>query len=311
MASWVQLVGEALVAYWSSPLSLMVLAVFAASMGTLLYVFVTNARNAKLRVTLLTGLYALSMFFWAFVAVSLTLCAVQARMVAYSRNGVPLAVFGAVVGSFALTAAISVIVWRFGNAAVIRRFGPRILSDGEAWIQHHVDRLAAFEGIPRVRVALVDSDEVIALAVGGKERCILVSRGLLGLLDHGETDAVVAHELMHLKHHDAEFKVFSTVLSRILFFDPFSKFFDPAIHREREYLADDMGARSIGRPATMASALLKIEEGGPPPKASWGLSIVGFGSGILSRYPPLKERVQRLLLLSDLLGASANGGMNT
>ena len=78
-----------------------------------------------------------------------------------------------------------------------------------------------------------------------------------------------------------------------------------------EYLADEMGARSIGRPATMASALLKIEGRGPPPKASWGLSIVGFGSGILSRYPPLKERVQRLLLLSDLLGASANGGMNT
>ena len=311
MASWVQIIGEALVAYWSSPLSLMVLAVFATSMGTLLYVFVTNARNARLRVTLLTGLYALSMFFWAFVAVSLTLCAVQARMVAYSRNGVPLAVFGAVVGSFALTAVISMFVWRFGNSAVIRRFAPRELPDEPAWIQQHVDRLAEFEGIPPVRLGLVESDEVIALAVGGKERCILLSRGLLALLDHEETDAVVAHELMHLKHHDAEFKVFSSVLSRILFFDPFSKFFDPAVHREREYLADEMGARSIGRPVSMASALLKIEGRGPPPKASWGLSIVGFGTGIFSRYPPLRERVHRLLLLSDLLGAPTNGGMNT
>src|SRR5436309_865294 len=196
MASWVQIIEEALVAYWSSPLSLMVLAVFATSMGTLLYVFVTNARNAKLRVTLLTGLYALSMFFWAFVAVSLMLCAVQARMVAYSRNGVPLAVFGAVVGSFAVTTAISMLVWRFGNAAVVRRFAPRRLPDEQAWIQQHVDRLAEFEGIPPVHVGLVESDEVIALAVGGKERCILLSRGLLALLDLEETDAVVAHELM-------------------------------------------------------------------------------------------------------------------
>ncbi|MCI4371923.1 MAG: hypothetical protein L3J78_04665, partial [Thermoplasmata archaeon] len=104
MASFLEIVGEALVAYWSSPLVLTVIAVCGASMGTLLYVFITNARNAKLRVSLLTGLYALSIFFWAFVAVSITLCTAQARMVAYSRNGVPMAVLGAVAGAFGATA---------------------------------------------------------------------------------------------------------------------------------------------------------------------------------------------------------------
>jgi len=91
MASFVQIIGEALQTYWLSPLSLTVLAVCGASMGTLLYVFFTNARNTKLRVSLLTGLYALSIFFWAFVAGSLVLCVSQARMVAYAKNGVPLA----------------------------------------------------------------------------------------------------------------------------------------------------------------------------------------------------------------------------
>jgi len=93
-------------------------------------------------------------------------------------------------------------------------------------------------------------------------------------------------------------------LSRILFFDPFSKFFDPAVHREREYLADEMGGRSTGKPAALASALVKIANSGTPAKATWGLSILGgAGRGIFSRYPPLKERVHRLLLLSDLLSA--------
>ena len=41
---------EALVAYWTSPLTLSIVAVCATSMATLLYVFLTNARNAKLRV---------------------------------------------------------------------------------------------------------------------------------------------------------------------------------------------------------------------------------------------------------------------
>src|SRR5437016_11540248 len=125
MADLLHVIGEALSAYWLSPLPLTVLAVCIASIGTLLYVFVTNARNAKLRVSLLTGLYALSIFFWAFVAASFALCVSQARMVAYARNGVPLAVFGAVVGGLAASSVISLLVWRYGNDAVIRKFSPR------------------------------------------------------------------------------------------------------------------------------------------------------------------------------------------
>src|SRR3989304_4323517 len=79
--------------------------------------------------------------------------------------------------------------------------------------------------------------------------------GLLRQLDRDEVETVVAHELMHLKHHDAGFKVFSRVFSRILFFDPFSKFFDPAVHREREYLADEAGGPAGGEPAALAPPL--------------------------------------------------------
>jgi Zn-dependent protease with chaperone function len=301
MADLLTLISEALIAYWTSPLSLLVIAVCGASMATLLYVFLTNARNTKLRVSLLTGLYALSIFFWAFFAVSIVLCVGQARMVAYARNGVPLAVSGAVGGGLAASAIISLIVWRFGNSAVLSRFSPRDLRDQERWLQKYADLLGDFERISRVRVRIVESGQPLGIAVGGKDRTLLVSTGLLLALDRDEVETVLAHELMHIKHHDAEFKVFSRVLSRILFFDPFSKFFDPAVHREREYLADEMSGRSTGKPASLASALLKIADQGVPPKSAWGLSILGSGRGIFSRYPPLKERVQRLLLLSEIL----------
>jgi len=301
MASLAEVIVEALQHYWLSPLSLTVLAVCGACIATLLYVFITNARNAKLRVSLLTGLYAVSIFFWAFIAGSLVLCVSQARMVAYARNGVPLAVFGAIVGGLVASGVISLLVWRYGNAAVIRKFAPRDVNESEAWLQVYVNLLGEFEGISRVHLRIVETNENLALAVGGKDRTILVSTGLLKLLEKDEMETVVAHELMHLKHHDAEFKVFSRVVSRLLFFDPFSKFFDPAVHREREYLADEMGGRSTGRPAALASALVKIADRGIPTKATWGLSILGAGRGIFNRYPPLKERVHRLLLLSDLL----------
>src|SRR2546426_8989703 len=131
MASFVEIVGEALQAYWLSPLSLTVLAVCGACMGTLLYVFVTNARNAKLRVSLLTGLYALSIFFWVFIAGSLVLCVSQARMVAYAKNGVPLAVLGAVVGGLIASAVIFLLVWRYGDAAGVWEVAPPGLGGSE------------------------------------------------------------------------------------------------------------------------------------------------------------------------------------
>lgn len=306
MADLLVVLAHALEAYWLSPLPLSVLAVCAASMGTLLYVFLTNSRNAKLRVSLLTGLYALSIFFWTFVALSLALCVSQAPMVAYAKNGVPLAVLGSVVGGLAASGVVCALVWKFGNASVLRKFAPRAPTSGEAWLQDYAGILAKFEGLRDVRVGVVDTPSALAMAVGGTQRTILVSSSIFGFLEREEIETVVAHELMHLKHHDSEFKVFSRVLSRILFFDPFSKFFDPAVHREREYLADEMGGRATGRPAALASALLKIADRGLPTKSAWGLSILGLGRGIFSRYPPLEERVQRLLLLSDILPRPPN-----
>ena len=310
MADPLAVIGEALVTYWTSPLPLAVLLVAGASMGTLLYVFVTNARNARLRVSLLTGLDALSIFFWLFVAASLVLCIAQARTVAYRTWGVQAAVAGAVLTALAASAVISFLVWRRAADAVLRRFRPRPLDDADRWAQTYVDLLADFEGVPPPRVGLVDRDEPLAMAVAGRTPTILVSRGLFETLDREELETTLGHELMHLKHRDAEFKVFSRVFSRILFFDPFSKFFDPAVHREREYLADEMGARSTGRPAALASALLKLSRS-PSPREAWGLSILGPSKGLFSRYPPLQERVRRLLLLSDLLRQGEGRGAAT
>lgn len=301
MAEGLELILEALGTYWTSPLPLSILAVCGACMATLLYVFVTNAQNTKLRVSLLTGLYALTIFFWLFIAVSLLLCVWQARMVAYRTWGVQVAVAGGVLAAITGSVVISLVVWRYGNARLLRRYAPVAVPPEYAWLPGYANLVTQFEGLPGVQVGFIESTEPLAMAVGGKSPHVLVSRGLLASLDRDEAETVVAHEVMHLKHHDAGFKVFSTVLSRILIFDPFSKFFDPAVHREREYLADEVSGRVTRKPAALASALLKISKHDPPAKAAWGLSILGPGRGIFSRYPPLARRVERLLLLSSLL----------
>src|SRR6267143_6219082 len=116
-----EVMGEALQRYWADPFPLIVLFTCLACIGTLVYVFLTNARNAKLRVSLLTGLYSLSIFFWLFVASSLVLCLSVASIVAYARFGVQTAAGGAVLVSFALSAVVSAVVWRQGAARVLRK----------------------------------------------------------------------------------------------------------------------------------------------------------------------------------------------
>ncbi len=303
MAEPFESIVEALGAYWTSPLTLSIAAVCATALATLLYVFLTNARNAKLRVSLLTGFYVVTVFFWAYVAASLFFCLANADRVAYTTMGVRDAAAMAVLFALTTASVLSYLVWRFASRRVLKRLAPRPLRAGEGWIAEYVALLARFEDLKPVPVLIVDRDEPLAMAVGGRDSAILLSAGLLRLLDREEVETAIAHELMHLKHHDAEFKVFSTVFSRILFFDPLSKFFDPAVHREREYLADEMSGRSTGKPAALASALLKIADRPVAPRTAWGLNIYGKGRGVFSRYPPLTERVQRLLLLSELLTA--------
>src|SRR5207244_319844 len=79
----------------------------------------------------------------------------------------------------AAAAIICLLVWQYGNAAVIRKFNPRKPAPDEAWLQQYVDLLGKFERVPGVRVRIVESNDALAMAVGGAHQTILVSSGLL------------------------------------------------------------------------------------------------------------------------------------
>ena len=299
-----EVIGEALSAYWTSPLPLIIVFACLACIGTLVYVFLTNSRNAKLRVSLLTGLYSLSIFFWLFLATSFVFCLGLSRMVAYAKFGVQVAAGSAVLVSFVVSAIVSLFVWRTAATRILRKTATREPLQDERWIVDYARLVGRFEGLPDFEVRITESPTPLAMTVSGPDHVVIVSTGLLHRLDRDEVEGVLTHELMHIKNNDSRFKVFSTVISRILFFDPFSKFFDPAVHREREYLADEASGRTTGKPAALASALVKIADFAVPTPPAAGLSITGKGKGVFSRYPPLKERVQRLLLLSGLLSGA-------
>src|SRR3989442_5134738 len=154
MASGLDVVLEALSAYWTSAVPLAIVALCAGSMATLLSVFLTNAQNSKLRVSILTGFYALTAFFWVFLTVSLLICVAQAGMVAYRRGGVQLAAGAALASALGTSVLASWLVWRYGPRTVLQSLAPRAPRAEEFWLRDFVTLVAEVEGVARVSLAV-------------------------------------------------------------------------------------------------------------------------------------------------------------
>lgn len=155
-----------------------------------------------------------------------------------------------------------------------------------------VSSLAQREGMPMPRLYLIDSPQPNAFATGRnpEHAAVAVTRGILEVMDRNELEAVLAHELAHVKNRDilissvaATLAVALTFMTRIAFWtgggrrrgnDPLSgvvailslilaplaaMVIRLAISRAREYQADASGAETIGSPLNLASALRKLD----------------------------------------------------
>jgi Zn-dependent protease with chaperone function len=137
-----------------------------------------------------------------------------------------------------------------------------------------------------------------AFSLDGKGRKIVaVSPELLSSMNSAEVEAVIAHELSHLKNNDSLEKGLARLAKIGFAFDPVLHLVEAAVHRERELLADISSVKYTQKPLALASALLKVhsafQTGSPGPGA--GLFIGHKAKGLLSRYPDLDRRVQLLI----------------
>ena len=68
------------------------------------------------------------------------------------------------------------------------------------------------------KVYIIDADYMNAFASGYSEKSamIAITRGLMNKLERSELQAVIAHELSHIRHHDIKLTLMATVLSNIM-----------------------------------------------------------------------------------------------
>ncbi len=195
-----------------------------------------------------------------------------------------------------LIAAIMIGVQYFmSDKIALWSMGAHIVSPAEAPELHGmIERLAAIANLPKPRVAIADSDVPNAFATGRnpKHAVIAVTRGLMNRLEPAEIEAVLAHELSHVRNRDVMvmtlasfFAVVAQLMMRWFFWGSMmgggrrdrrdggsialiymasilvwiiSFFLIRALSRYREYAADRGSAIITGSPSNLMSALMKI-----------------------------------------------------
>ncbi len=204
-----------------------------------------------------------------------------------------------------------------------------------------MERLAAKANLPVPQLYVIPEAAPNAFATGRNPRhaSVAVTEGLLQLMNDDELEGVIAHELSHVRNYDILISSIaatlagaitwiahwgpwlgggdrddrdraggSGILGLLLFFlAPLAALLlQLGLSRQREFSADETGARMVGQPYGLMSALQKlgaynqrIPTTSLSPSTS-ALCIVKpfFGRGTLSSlfstHPPLEKRIETL-----------------
>jgi beta-lactamase regulating signal transducer with metallopeptidase domain len=198
------------------------------------------------------------------------------------------------------------------------------------WVRLHQTRRAARDVIEqpwqrtlatlseRLRISrpvrlLHSAGQQAPMVMGWLRPVILLPATAMTGLTPAQFEAVIAHELAHIRRHDYVVNLVQTVVETLLFYHPAVWWLSNRIRGEREHCCDDIAVEVCGDAAGYARALTELEElrGSPRP-------AVGAGGPLLSRIRrlvyPLEPRVDVRaswlaagLVLAVLLGLGVMG----
>jgi heat shock protein HtpX len=270
-----------------------------------------------------------------FLLTALTLVLITLGGYVGGRNGMTMALIVALIGNaFAYFFSDKIALWSSGAQPVTREQLPRLYAV--------MERLAAKANLPVPKLYVVPDAAPNAFATGRNPHhaSVAVTEGLLQLMNDDELEGVIAHELSHVRNYDILISSIAatiagaiTYLARMgywanlfgyggrdddregggftgilmLILAPLAAMLlQLGISRQREYSADASGARMVGQPYGLISALQKlgaynkrIPTTAMSPTTS-ALCIVKpmFGSetlsSLFSTHPPLEDRIAAL-----------------
>src|SRR5215472_1295004 len=271
-----------------------------------------------------------------FLLVTLTLLLMLIGKTFYGREGMTLALgLALVMNAFAYFFSDKIALMSSGAKPVTREQLPRLYAV--------MERLAAKANLPVPKLYVVPEAAPNAFATGRNPRhaSVAVTQGLLELMNDDELEGVIAHELSHVRNYDILISsIAATIAGAVFHLSTMGRWamifggyggdredrdgggiaailmlilapiaamlLQLGLSRQREYSADATGARMVGNPYGLMSALEKlgaynsrIATTAITPSTS-SLCIVKplFGGGslatLLSTHPALPDRIAKL-----------------
>ena len=130
---------------------------------------------------------------------------------------------------------------------------------GDAHWQARVDRMAEQFGITRnVRLRVVEN-LASPITAGWLRPVLLVPASLVTGMPAHLLEALLAHELAHVRRLDYLVNLGQNVVETLLFYHPAVWWISGRIREEREQIADDIAATQLGEPRRLALALSELE----------------------------------------------------
>ena len=139
----------------------------------------------------------------------------------------------------------------------LRRSG--ISYPDESWIIH-LQQLSHKVGI-RKKVMLFESQLVsIPMVAGHFKPVILLPLGMLAQLSVAEVEAVLLHELAHIRRHDYMINLLQRITGILFFFNPAVLWLSALIRSERENCCDDVAITHTNNKLKFIEALISVKQ---------------------------------------------------
>jgi GWxTD domain-containing protein len=154
----------------------------------------------------------------------------------------------------------------------------------EQW-QKEIERLSARLRVSKPVQILESCLADVPMVVGHIRPVILVPIGLLAGLPPGQIEAILLHELAHIRRHDYLVNVMQRAAECLLFYHPAVWWISSVIRAERENCCDDVAVAASGSARQYAVALATLEQRRRP---DWQAAVAGTGGSLV-------KRIRRLL----------------
>jgi beta-lactamase regulating signal transducer with metallopeptidase domain len=193
------------------------------------------------------------------------------------------------------------------GVAWIQRLRDAAQPPAQAQWQTRLDALVARFGLKRpVALCLVDGIDSPASA-GWWRPVVLLPASLLTRMPVELIEALLAHELAHVRRHDYLVNLLQGLVEALLFYHPVVWWLSRQVRIEREHVADRLAADTTGNPHGLAVALAELSELRSARSAPPRLAQAAHGGHLMSRIEQLVRPGRRTAgrIAFPLLGVAA------